>query len=72
MKVQREMRDKSNRLQALQAKYNTLEQVDKPLLNPISQIIHLLIILFRTLMLLELVTLECSKRWNYITINSRM
>ena len=27
MKVQREMRDKANRLQALQAKYNTLEQV---------------------------------------------
>ena len=27
IKVQREMRDKANRLQALQAKYNTLEQV---------------------------------------------
>ena len=72
MKVQREMRDKSNRLQALQAKYNTLEQVDRLLLNPISQIIHSFIILFRTLMLLELVTLECSKRWSYITSNSRM
>ena len=27
MKLQREMRDKANRLQALQAKYSTLEQV---------------------------------------------
>ena len=27
MQLQREMRDKANRLQALQAKYNTLEQV---------------------------------------------
>ena len=27
MKLQREMRDKANRLQALQAKYDTLQQV---------------------------------------------
>ena len=37
MKLQRELRDKTNRHQALQAKYNTLEQVDYKINAHITQ-----------------------------------
>ena len=40
MKLQREMRDKTNRLQALQAKYSTLEQVYNYVHVNLDHLIH--------------------------------